>query len=110
MPEIDMKSREFKPPEEKTSPIPFFILGIFFVFATAWTVWDEAFTRRPWKSYQTVFNQYEKDIVEKELAKKQSELKNPLTKINSKIASLESKTQDNETLKKLKESLKEKEL
>lgn len=110
MPAIDMNSREFKPPEEKTSPIPFFILGIIFVLATAWTVWDEAFTRRPWKNYQTVFNQYEKDIVEKELSKKQYELKNPLTKINSKITSLESKIQSDAKLIKLRESLKEKEM
>ena len=105
-----MNSRDFKPPEEKTSPIPFFILGLIFVFITAWTVWDEAFTRRPWKNYQTDFNQYEKDIVQKELLKKQTNLKNPLVKINSKINSLEIKIQDNDSLKKLRQTLKQKEL
>ena len=103
MPAIDMNSREFKPPEEKTSPIPFFILGIIFVLITAWTVWDEAFTRRPWKNYQTSFNQYEKNKVQKKLSEKESKLKDPLAKINSKITSLENKIQINETLKKLKD-------
>ncbi|MED5580381.1 MAG: c-type cytochrome [Nitrospinota bacterium] len=110
MPAIDMNSRDFKPPEEKTSAIPFFLLGTIFVLITAWTVWDEAFTRRPWKNYQNAFNQYEKEIVQNQLSKKQTELKNPLTKIDSEINSLEEKVRNDKVLNKLKQTLKEKNL
>ncbi|MDA0999925.1 MAG: c-type cytochrome [bacterium] len=64
-----MAERNFKPPEEKTSPVPFFILGLLFVAVTFWTVWDESFTRRPWKEYQKQFNQYELKLVRELLNK-----------------------------------------
>ena len=64
-----MSSREFRPPEEKTSPVLFFVIGILMVAVTFWAVWDEIFTRRPWKNHQVEFNQIESRDLAAKLSK-----------------------------------------
>ena len=105
-----MQGRDFKPPEEKTSPISFFILGLIMVAVTFWTVWDEAFTRRPWKQYQKQFNAYEKAQVEKELARLKKTTGSAVAELDQKIAAQEQKLAGDEELKKLKEELTKSEL
>ena len=77
-----MSSREFRPPEEKTSPVLFFVIGILMVAVTFWVVWDEIFTRRPWKNHQVEFNQMEIRSLSAKLAKSRE-------KFGSKIAKLD---------------------
>ena len=105
-----MQGRDFKPPEEKTSPITFFVLGLFMVAVTFWTVWDEAFTRRPWKQYQKQFNAYEKNQVEKELARLKKTTGSAVAELDKKIAAQEQKLAGDEELKNLKEELTKSEL
>ena len=105
-----MQGRDFKPPEEKTSPIPFFILGLIMVAVTFWTVWDEAFTRRPWKKYQNEFNVYEKAQVEKELAGLRKKIGSKVSELDKKIAAQRLIFAGDEELKNLKEKLANSEL
>ncbi len=105
-----MQGRDFKPPEEKTSPVPFFILGLVMVAVTFWTVWDEAFTRRPWKQYQKEFNAYEKALVEKELAGLRASSGSRISELDRKIAAQKQKLASDEELKALREAFAESEL
>ena len=83
-----MPSREFKPPEERTSPVTFFVLGLIMVAFTFWTVWDETFTRRPWKAIQKQFNAYEQGLAEKQLAEARQKSSARLAEIDKRIAGL----------------------
>ncbi len=105
-----MQGRDFKPPEERTSPIPFFILGIIMVAVTFWTVWDEAFTRRPWKKYQKSFNAYEKAMVEKELAALRKASGPQIAEVDKKIAEQEQNLARDEELAALRAQLAQSEL
>ncbi len=105
-----MAARDFKPPEEKTSPVTFFVLGILMVVVTMWTVWDEVFTRRPWKDYQRRFNQYERQLVEKDLAKARKGSGAQVAQIDVQIKSLEEKLAKDPDLAALKANLEKVEL
>ena len=72
------------------------------VAVTFWTVWDEAFTRRPWKQYQKQFNAYEKAQVEKELAELQKTTGSAVAELDKKIAEQEQKLAADEEFKNLK--------
>ncbi len=100
-----MQGRDFKPPEEKTSPVPFFILGLIMVVVTFWTVWDEAFTRRPWKQYQKKFNAYEKALVEKKIAGLREATGAKVSELDGKIAAQKQKLANDEDLAGLKREL-----
>ena len=100
-----MQGRDFKPPEEKTSPIPFFILGLIMVAVTFWTVWDEAFTRRPWKQYQKKFNAYEKALVEEKLAGLKKSTTSKISALDKEIAAQKQKLAKDEELANLKREL-----
>ena len=105
-----MKSRDFKPPEEKTSPVFFFILGLLMVAVTFWTVWDETFTRRPWKTYQKNFNEFETARLNKELSEARAKSGDALAKIDADISALQKKLAEDKELAALKEELDRKEL
>ncbi len=105
-----MQGRDFKPPEEKTSPIPFFILGLIMVAITFWTVWDEAFTRRPWKQYQKRFNSYEKTLVEADLTRLRESTGAKISELDQKIAAQKQKLAEDQELATLNEELAKSEL
>ncbi|MBI3128182.1 MAG: c-type cytochrome [Candidatus Tectomicrobia bacterium] len=100
-----MPSRDFKPPEERTSPVPFFILGIVMVAFTFWTVWDETFTRRPWKSYQKQFNTYEQALVEKLLSEVHKESGGKIAGLDKRIAELTQKLNGDPELQRMFQEL-----
>ncbi|MEK6710407.1 MAG: c-type cytochrome [Nitrospinota bacterium] len=100
-----MPSREFKPPEERTSPVFFFVLGIAMVAVTFWTVWDETFSRRPWKTYQKRFNAYEQGIVEKQFAEAKAKSAQQLAEIDKKLEALRAGLDRDPELKGLNEQL-----
>ncbi len=58
-----MKKKPFIPTEIKDYSPHFFILCVLFVLASAWALWDEIETRRPWKSYQRKFRSIEYSVV-----------------------------------------------
>lgn len=100
-----MAERGFKPPEEKTSPVLFFILGLLFVGVTFWTVWDEAFTRRPWKAYQKEFNQYELKLVRGLLEKAEKKGGKAVAAIDAQIKAQNEKLAASSELTELKKEL-----
>ena len=79
-----MASREFRPPEEKTSPVLFFVVGLLMVAVSLWTVWDEIYTRRPWKNQQIEFNRLESQIVQKQLDKNRLKTGAEVAKVSKK--------------------------
>lgn len=100
-----MASRDFRPPEEKTSPVLFFVLGTVFVLVTFWTIWDETFSRRPWKGFQKAFNAYEQGIVEKELAEARKTKADELSRLTAKIQDFEQKLENDSELAQLRKEL-----
>jgi len=100
-----MSSREFRPPEEKTSPVLFFVIGILMVAVTFWAVWDEIFTRRPWKNHQVEFNQIESRDLAAKLSKSREKFGSKIAKLDAKIAKSEASLTSNAEIAKLKEEL-----
>jgi cytochrome c2 len=105
-----MPTREFRPPEERTSPVLFFVVGILMVVVTVWTVWDEVFTRRPWKSFQQEFNRMERGEVAKLLAASQKKFGAQVAKIDVQIAQIESKVAKDAEIPKFRNKLEQLEL
>lgn len=100
-----MPSRDFKPPEERTSPVTFFVLGLIMVAFTFWTVWDETFTRRPWKAIQKQFNAYEQGLVEKQLAEARQKSSAKLAEFDKRIAELAKNLASDAELSRLNQEL-----
>jgi len=100
-----MPIREFRPPEERTSPVLFFVVGILMVAVTFWTVWDEVFTRRPWKKFQKEFNQMERREVVKLFAASQKKIGDQVAKIDAQIVQLKSKLANDTIIPKLRDKL-----
>jgi len=48
-----------KPAEDQSYRLPVFITVLLLTLLTVWSVWDETFSRRPWKVYQNQFFQLE---------------------------------------------------
>jgi len=53
------RERRYIPVEEKSYRVHFMIIALLMIGVTAWAVWDETFTRRPWKKYQVEGNRLE---------------------------------------------------
>ena len=100
-----MASRDFRPPEEKTSPVLFFVLGIVLVAVTFWTVWDETVSRRPWKDFQKSFNDFERKLTENELARARKKSASKIGPIISRVKELESKLAGDGGIAKLQDEL-----
>lgn len=100
-----MSSREFRPPEEKTSPVLFFVIGVLMVAVTFWVVWDEIFTRRPWKNHQVEFNQLESRDIAAQLAKSLEKSGSKIAKLDAEIAKSEASLASDAEIVKLKEEL-----
>jgi cytochrome c2 len=81
------------------------MLGVIFVAVTFWTVWDETFTRRPWKAYQKNFNTYEKTLVTIELTEAQKKTAKEIGEIDGKLQGLRSKLENDPELAKLQNDL-----
>ena len=73
--------------EQTTYRVLFFACSVALVLVTAWTFWDEAQTRRPWKDYQRDFNRMEFQLVSEELTLARAELARP--EMAAKLAALE---------------------
>lgn len=50
-----MSDKRYVPVEEQSLSFPFFIVASLLCASALWAVWDETFTRRPWKTYQNKF-------------------------------------------------------
>ena len=100
-----MSSREFRPPEEKTSPVLFFVIGILMVAVTFWVVWDEIFTRRPWKNHQVEFNQMEIRSLSAKLAKSREKFGSKIAKLDTAIAKSETRLASDAEIAKFKVGL-----
>ena len=100
-----MSSREFRPPEEKTSPVLFFVIGILMVAVTFWVVWDEIFTRRPWKNHQVEFNQMEIRSLSAKLAKSREKFGSKIAKLDTAIAKSETSLASDAEIAKFKVGL-----
>ena len=50
-----MSDKRYIPVEEQSLSLPFFILASLLCGSTLWAVYDETFSRRPWKTYQNRF-------------------------------------------------------
>jgi cytochrome c2 len=76
------------PRDEQTSyRLLFFACSAALVLVTAWTFWDEAQTRRPWKDYQRDFNRLEYALASEELKAARAEQAQP--EMAAKLAGLE---------------------
>ncbi len=100
-----MASREFRPPEEKTSPVLFFVVGLLMVAVSLWTVWDEIYTRRPWKNQQIEFNRLESQIVQKQLDKNRLKTGAEVAKVDAEIAKIGAALAGDAEIPRLKENL-----
>ena len=105
-----MPTREFRPPEERTSPVLFFVVGILMVVVTVVAVWDEVFWRRPWKDYQIDFNRMERGEVAKLLAASQKKFGAQVAQIDAQIAQIDSKLANDAEIPKLRAKLEQLEL
>src|SRR5438874_1320004 len=52
-------AKRYIPVEEKSYRLHFTILGLMMFDVSAWAVWDETYTRRPWKQYEVDANRLE---------------------------------------------------
>lgn len=75
-----------KPMEAESLKWPFVVLSLLIALTTGWAVYDEVFTRRPWKDYQQQFFRLEQDKLSQQLADEQKKLDEPATR--QKLASL----------------------
>lgn len=62
------------PDEAKSYGFTYFIVSLLTLLVTLWAVWDEAVTRRPWKSYQQTFNRMETEKTKAALEKAQAKI------------------------------------
>jgi len=60
--------------EKKSYSVHFFLVSALLVLVTAWSVWDEVETRRPWKSYQREFNRLEYQALKAKLDEAEQKL------------------------------------
>ncbi len=66
-----------KPLELQSLKWPFVTLAVLLSLSTAWAVYDEFFSRRPWKEYQRTFFKIEADRARTQLAAAKKKLETP---------------------------------
>src|SRR4051812_29059158 len=69
-----------KPLELQSLKWPFVGLAVLLALTSAWAVYDEVFSRRPWKDYQREFFKLEEDHLHKDRERAQKRLEDPETK------------------------------
>ena len=62
-----MSDKRYVPVEEQSLSLPFFILASLLCATTLWAVYDETFSRRPWKNYQNRFSDLQLERAAEEL-------------------------------------------
>ncbi|MFQ5894458.1 MAG: c-type cytochrome [Nitrospinota bacterium] len=100
-----MAAREFRPPEERTTPLVFFLLGALTVGVTFWAIWDETYTRRPWKDRQREFNQLEYQMVAKEREALAARLAKRMAELDAKVAAAEKALEEDAEYEELQSKL-----
>ncbi len=75
------------------------------VVITLWTVWDEIFTRRPWKEFQAQFNSYESGLVRNKLADSRKKVAADIARFDARIAKLEASIASDAELAALRQEL-----
>ncbi|MEA2624263.1 MAG: hypothetical protein QOD06_308, partial [Candidatus Binatota bacterium] len=94
----------FEPDEERKSYSAVFLVVVGLLLAgSIWAVWDDNIIRRPWKRYQSEFNDIERAKVEKELATEEERLrKDPAwQEATAKLVKAKQALESGETEKKL---------
>src|ERR1700749_2821234 len=80
-----------KPLELQSLKWPFVGLAVLLALTSAWAVYDEVFSRRPWKDYQREFFKLDESHLRADRARAQKRLEDPQTKKELEIAKAEYK-------------------
>ncbi len=78
-------AQDYRPDEERSLSRTFFVLSLILVVASLYTVVDETFVRRPWKSHQATFYQLEYDQLRADLQAKEEALRSTRGDLETKI-------------------------
>src|SRR5829696_7159096 len=81
-----------KPLELESLKWPFIGLSVLLALSSAWAVYDEVFSRRPWKDYQREFFRLEEKHLSEDLARVEKRLQEPSIKQQRDAAVAELKT------------------
>ncbi|MBI1987920.1 MAG: c-type cytochrome [Nitrospinae bacterium] len=62
------------PDEARSYGTVYLVVSLLLVLTAFWVIWDESFTRRPWKMYQRTFNKMEFEMTQAQLEKAKAKL------------------------------------